>query len=204
MGGLGSGTRNRHASRTDHFHKLDLASFKLEWFEEWRAGTLTWSRGGHETASIGYRLAPDHMRLVYSTGRNSERRTIDDRFELAFTRQHFGGKRLWIVCPSCERRCRVLYGGRYFRCRQCYRATYESQYERIRARGLGSAQRVREKLGGNPGMAYAFPAKPKGMHWRKYRRLQEADWRAADAMGMALMGKFDRLRRKLGRHRDGL
>ena len=189
MGGYGSGARNRGASTTDEFHKLDLAGFPREWFEGWRDGSMTWSRGERVTGSIGYRLAPGHMRLIYANGRDDRRQEIDERFDLAFTDQPFGGRRMWIVCRSCRQRCRVLYGGRYFRCRKCHRATYESQYKRICLRGIGSAQRVREKLGGPVGLAYAFPSKPKGMHWRTYRRLREADWAAVDKMKYALMAR---------------
>ena len=190
MGGCGSGRGHRFASKTDEFHKLDLASFKREWFEQHNAGTLTWSRGGHKTGSISYRLAPDHMRLNYTLTR--EDKHINERFEFDFTRQNFGGERRWIICPSCGRRCRVLYGGAYFRCRQCYNATYESQYEFIRVPGLSSAERVRDKLGGEPGFVHSFPNKPKGMHWKTYRRLESADYDAVRNMELALMGKLAR------------
>jgi hypothetical protein len=34
----------------------------------------------------------------------------------------FGGCRHWFRCPSCQRRCRLIYGGAHFRCRICRRA----------------------------------------------------------------------------------
>ena len=190
MGGYGSGARHRWASKTDEFHKLDLASFKREWFESWRRGSLRWSRGGVQTGSIGYHLSPHSMRLTYSTTRQGERVSIDERFALAFTEQPFGGRRRWILCRSCGRRCRVLYGGAYFRCRQCWKATYPSQYETIRVRGLARAERVRDRLGGEPGFLNPFPDKPKGMHWRTYRRLERQDWAAADALDMVLYARL--------------
>ena len=192
MGGCGSGRNHRFASRTDEFHKLDLASFKREWFSRYYSGQITWSRGGHKTGSIGYRLCGDHMRLNYTLTR--EDKHINERFEFDFTRQNFGGERRWIICPSCGRRCRVLYGGAYFRCRRCYNATYESQYEFIRVPGLSSAERVRDKLGGEPGFVHLFPNKPKGMHWKTYRRLEAADYAAMRNMELALMGKLARWR----------
>ena len=182
MGGYGSGARNRWAPKTDAFHKLDLASFKPQWFERRLSGTLRWSTGGRKTGSIGYRLAPDHMRLQYSTKVRGEQRAIDERIDFTFTPQHLGGERRWIVCPSCLKRCRVLWGGAYFRCRRCFGATYPSQYERFYVRGLTKAQRLREKLGGQVGMMYPFPYKPKGMHWRTYLAARERDWDASDAL----------------------
>lgn len=175
MGGYGSGSRSRWASKTDEFHKLDLATFEREWFERHRSGTVTWSRGGRQTGSIGYRLSPESMGLHYSVSTRDGPRNIDERFSLSFTEQPFGGRRMWIVCPSCSNRCRVLYGATYFRCRTCYRATYPSQYETIRVAGLSVAERVRDRLGGEPGLLNLFPRKPKGMHWQTYRRLEQLD-----------------------------
>ncbi|MDF1806853.1 hypothetical protein [Hyphomonas sp.] len=193
MGGFGSGAQSRWASKTDEFHKLDLATFKREWFENWRRGSMRWSRGGVQTSSISYRLTPVSMRLIYSVPSQGERVSIDERFNLVFTEQPFGGRRRWILCRSCNRRCRVLYGGAYFRCRQCYQATYPSQYETIRVRGLSRAERIRDQLGGEPGFLNPFPDKPKGMHWRSYRRIERQDWAAADALDRAFHLRFNRL-----------
>jgi DNA-directed RNA polymerase subunit RPC12/RpoP len=38
-----------------------------------------------------------------------------------------GGRRQWLRCLKCGRGCRKIYGGRYFRCRLCYRLRYASQ-----------------------------------------------------------------------------
>lgn len=195
MGGFGSGARNRWASKTEEFHKLDLATFKREWFENWRRGSMRWSRGGVQTSSISYRLTPDSIRLIYSVPSQGERVSIDERFNLDFTEQPFGGRRRWILCRSCGRRCRVLYGGAYFRCRQCYQATYPSQYETIRVKGLSRAERIRDRLGGEAGFVNAFPGKPKGMHWRTYRRVQWEDWSALEAIEAALCVRLCKLSR---------
>ena len=152
----------------------------------------TVAKDGYVAVSVQYRLAPDHMRLEYSVTRQGEKVAINERFDFAFTEQPFGGSRRWIVCRSCQRRCRVIYGGVYFRCRQCYRATYPSQYELIRLPGISRADRMRDKLGGDPGLLNPFPRKPKGMHWRTYRRLQREDWAASDRLERALHARFRR------------
>jgi hypothetical protein len=45
----------------------------------------------------------------------------------ATTATCFVGERRWFTCPGCGRRCRIVYGGKLFRCRLCYRLTYASQ-----------------------------------------------------------------------------
>lgn len=177
MGGYGSGG-GRFARQMDEFLKLDLATFKGHWFENSRRGTLTWSRGGRETSSIGYRLGCDFIELRYTAGHEPNRTNIRERIALAFTDQPFGGRRRWFVCKSCGRRCRVLIGGKYFRCRHCYRATYPSQYEPFRVKGLAKAETARSRVGAEPGFANPWPSKPKGMHWRTYMRLQHLNSKA--------------------------
>lgn len=198
MGGYGSGRNTRWAARSDQFHKLDLADFPREWFQRHRTGTLTWSRGDYKTGSVGYRLSPDRLVLHYTVTKDGERQPIEERFVMTPTEQPFGGRRWWIECKGCGRRCRVLYGGTYFRCRQCYRLTYESQYERVYAPGVTRAMRVRQKMKGEIGLAYPFPDRPKGMHWKTYDRLMEADWAAQARIDALLMQDVLRRGRKRG------
>lgn len=198
MGGYGSGRHGRFASKVEEFNRLDLADFKSAHFENWRSGVVRWSRGGHPMGSIGYQLGPDHVWLEYSVKRQGEPLQVRERFEIAFTEQPFGGRRRWIVCPSCQRRCRVLYGAAYFRCRQCYRATYPSQYETIRLPGLARVDRIRDRLGGDPGLLNPFPRKPKGMHWRTYRRLERQDREAGERLEQVLFNRLARYSRASG------
>ena len=199
MGGYGSGG-GRGAAKTDESHKLDLAEFERDWFERRRLGQLTWSRCGHKTGSISYQLDPNFIELSYTIGQAPDRRDVRERFHISRTEQPLGGFRMWIVCRGCGRRCRVLIGGRFFRCRLCYGATYASQYERIRCRGLAKAEKAREKLGAEPGICNHWPRKPKGMHWKTFSRLHTLQ----DAHSMAVFGciadSLDLIRTKL----DGL
>lgn len=189
MGGYGSGG-GRGACQMDEFHKLDLATFESGWFERRRSGRVTWSRGDRVTGSICYSLAFDFIELAYSVGPEHDRQAVRERFPISFSEQPFGGRRRWFVCNGCGRRCRVLIGGRHFRCRHCYDATYPSQYERIRCRGLAKAEKAREKVGADPGICNPWPRKPKGMHWRTYRRLEALNWHAALAIDRVITGRY--------------
>ena len=55
-------------------------------------------------------------------------------------------------------------------CRHCLGLAYESQREAPHYRALHKAQAIHEKLGGT-GCTLDPVFKPKGMHWRTFRRL---------------------------------
>jgi hypothetical protein len=93
--------------------------------------------------------------------------------ELERTLCHYGGTRTWFLCPSCNRRTAKLYLRRErFLCRLCHGLRYRSQLWGGIDRPRLSAQRIRGKLGGPIGIAFPFPFKPKGMHWRTYERMK--------------------------------
>ncbi len=91
--------------------------------------------------------------------------------EMDWTRLPSGGKRPWFLCPSCGRRCGVLYAiGSRIICRKCGGLSYESQNEPMHFRAPRKAQKIRVRLGGS--VTEPFPSRPRYMHRRTYQRLR--------------------------------
>jgi hypothetical protein len=158
---------------TNDFHSIDLAEMRRSGYE---TGTLRWTRNGHVLGSIAYANLPWGMMLCYTCNGES----ISEVIPFVHTATKFGGRRQWFECPSCKRRCRVIYGGRYFRCRKCYGAKYKSQYEQAYMRYGNREQSMRERLGGSACVDDPFPAKPRWMRWKTYARLYREDKRWQD------------------------
>ena len=78
-------------------------------------------------------------------------------------------------CVTVVDGCGMLYAphGHPWRCRHCYDLTYATRQAALRYRLILKGQKVRERLGGELGVLSPFPARPKGMHWRRYRRLRK-------------------------------
>ena len=95
---------------------------------------------------------------------------------LETTQPQLGGLRWWFQCPLCRRRVQKLFlprGARRFACRHCHQLSYASRNESPYGRAIARAFRIRLRLGGTDSLLDPFPAKPKGMKWKTYDRLQE-------------------------------
>jgi hypothetical protein len=88
------------------------------------------------------------------------------------------GNRLYPISPNHRHSClpwrvAVLYlAGEVFACRKCYGLAYASQQGGLLFRNLRKSQGIRMRLGGSPDPFAPFPAKPRRMHRRTYRRLR--------------------------------
>ena len=176
MGSWNSGQNYRGAGRCESWHRVELTYLrKHEFLRPGRRSTLSWHRGGERTGSIGFHAFEGHAELRYSCDGES----VVQRINYRYTPTNFGSRRMWFECPNCYRACGILYGGRRFYCRECWRLTYASQYEHRWERARGQAQKIRARLG-QPGFididsTHNFPEKPKWMRWHTYRRLRAKD-----------------------------
>ena len=177
MGGVGIGRRWHFGASdtTDDYRSIDVRRWR-------RDGLLSphqsfgwqWSRHGEVVASIQVRTEPDRVILTYRH-RSGGSDWQDESYPvcLDWTTCHLGGQRPWFLCPArgCGRRVAILYGGAIFACRHCYRLAYPSQRETDGDRAARRADRIRERLGWEPGILNGNGLKPKGMHWRTFERL---------------------------------
>ena len=114
-------------------------------------------------------------------------------------RCRFGGSRAFFICPgpgngTCGRRItKVQFSHRYFLCRHCNQLSYASQYEQPWKRALRRANKLKQRLGINVGIAEPFPDKPKGMWTRTYGSLLNEILHAEILANEARSNMFKRL-----------
>lgn len=176
MGGWNSGRNNRGAGRCEAWHRVELSWLrKHDYLRPGRSCRIWWHMRGEETGAIAYYAFEHHAELRYCC--NGE--NVIQRISYRYTPTNFGGRRLHFECPRCNRSCDVLYGGRRFYCRKCWRLTYASQYDDWWERCRNRAEKIRTKLGKpgfiTPDEAEDFPDKPKWMRWRTYHPLEAED-----------------------------
>ena len=193
MGGRGSGRTAGLGLTVDMCH--EYKSIDLAWL--WRRGflkpghwsSISWSRSGEPNADIRIALVPGGLLLDYRVrGSGEDWRNVHELVPIVETATQFGGQRHWFSCLTCQRRCRILYGGSHFRCRRCHGLRYETQYEPPFARAATRALKIRERLGCKGGIDAPFPDKPKGMHWRTYRKLAAQEEQLQERWALGAMG----------------
>jgi hypothetical protein len=198
MGSFGSG-RPRGRDTVEACRSIDVnrlhrdGGLRAGWMGSWQ-----WTCDGEKVASINLRAELDRLHLTYRVCTSGEEwEDVAETVRIVRVAPGFGGSRPYFVCPgvvnrvACGRRVAKLYGpGPYFLCRHCYRLAYDSQSEGAWHRTLRRANKIRQRLGGDPGMAAPFPPKPTGMWWRTYERLRDrafdAEMRADEALALQI------------------
>ena len=117
---------------------------------------------------------------------------------VTWTHPNYGGERPWWTCPSCSRRCAIVYalGVNPFVCRLCSSLTYVTAQSDGFTRAMRKSVERKRRLGWEIGKP--FPTKPKGMHWRTWERLIADYTRAAMVAHVAFGAWADQMNRKCG------
>jgi hypothetical protein len=136
-------------------------------------GGWQWTQDGEIVASIQIQAEQDSVILIYRHRGSEDWKDEHYPVRIVRTRCNLGGSRPWFICPAvgCGRRVAILYGGSIFACRHCYRLAYPSAREDLCDRAARRADRLRERLGWEPGCLNGNGGKPKWMRWRTFERL---------------------------------
>lgn len=200
MGGFGSGGANRKRPHFESFRRIHVGYLVRHGMH--RAGTHSthswqdnWKR---PTGSIQVVGGDAFVTLVYSVcaGETEDWQQIEERVALARVEKPFGGEQTYFRCPRCNRRVTTLaLGHRYFRCRTCVGAAYASSQESATDRAMRRANRLKRRLGAEPGLDSCY-WRPKHMRQRTFDRI-DAGIRAAEAevndAHLRLLGRLGRM-----------
>ena len=178
MGGMNSGRRDQGGKKTtEDCRSLDVRKFQRDGLlKNGNSFGLNWTRNGEKMASIQVQSRENQVILDYRYQSNgSEWKNQNYPVLLEWTACNYGGLRAWFKCPAnaCGRRVAKLHLGSagIFACRHCYQLAYASQRENADDRATRQADKIRDRLGWQPGILNGPGDKPKGMHWRTYQRL---------------------------------
>lgn len=156
-----------------------------------------------QLASIRLMVGDGEVTFSYRIGSGDQAKDVHQRVQLLTTPCNYGRSRPWFICPYCHRRVALLYIGQEVACRRCNRMAYQVQNESALDREIRRLDAIRERLGWEPGFLNGKGWKPKGMHWRTYRRLEAEHDRLLFDVAMAVDDRIDRsedrLRKQLER-----
>jgi hypothetical protein len=141
MGGYGSTRWGRRSTRatTDAVLALDIrllarhGVFAADHGDVVR-GTISWTVLGEERGRIGVAYAgatPQRITLHYCVhGPGGQTPEVTASIAVGRTACHFGGERVWFICPRCATRRAMLHAvGGVFQCRGCHDLAYASTRE---------------------------------------------------------------------------
>lgn len=169
---------------------LDLAQFSKTWHRSESSGVLTWRASEAKVCQVAFRINQWSLSLDYVLSNEMPLESVRDTINFGFSDQSFSGRRRWFLCNGCGLRCRVLYLDKRFLCRACCGGVYLSQTGSARITGTFKGERARAKLGVSASRNPRPADKPKGMHWRTFRRLNKDIMDADEAF-------FEAVRRRI-------
>lgn len=134
--------------------------------------TMSWNNGN----SVCLEGQGNAFLIRYTTGAGERLQRHCDRIGYRWTPCHFGGFRLYLVCPHCQRQCMAVYGAAPFACRKCHDLAYPSETTSGAYRLYDTGQAIANKMAGRfVTLDEPFPDRPKGMHHKTYAA-KKAKW----------------------------
>lgn len=161
----------------DNQLKIDIRDFKKQGltYDAELTGTMSIRRNGQETDSISIAINAYLLilRYLYKSSEDKVKR-IRQEIKLDWLKCHYGGQRVYFICPQCGKRVESLYMiHEYFSCRTCCNLIYKSQQEDRADRLLRKVRKIRRKLDADDNLWSIIWNKPKGMHHKTFDRLVE-------------------------------
>lgn len=175
MGGRGSGRQSSYCGKVETNDAMPLDIRKITRKGLLREGwSFSWQWLVNDKPVAGINLRVDFQKCVVLSWRmRSSGEVVEQRVQTHATPCHLGGHRHWFTCPRCFKRVAVLYApGEHFACRKCGGLGYATQKQGAGDRASTRADKLRRRLGWEPGILNGDGGKPKGMHWKKYQRLK--------------------------------
>ena len=173
---MGNHCSGRKALRncTDEYCSIKIGDWN-------RRGLLTpgqqfnwqWRQNGKSMGNIHITTEPDQIKVAYTyQDKHNQWQSQDYPIKLQTTNMARGGIRYWLTCPACLRRMTLLYfGGQYFACRICYQLNYRSQRASFADKHFNRLNKIRKKLGWQPGLVNAVGQKPATMQWKTFDKI---------------------------------
>lgn len=169
----------------DHVKQVSISKLKEWQYLEphcFKSGTISWSRNGNETGSIGIKSDMTTEEPYIQLSYNSNDEPVKYKVYLTSVPSNLGIGKLWyFICPHTCKRCRKLYGaGKYFLHREAYpNAMYESQTLSKYGRELnkyfslyGSLDNLHEELFGK-GFTTHYDGKPTKRYKQILSKIQQ-------------------------------
>ncbi len=193
MGGKGSGNwcRWNTGATLEQTRRIDIRYMtKQGLLKAGRGGSLSWSSRGEPDGSINYQCSEQRLHLNFrSRSHGGEWESVKQSIWFDRTPCHYGGERLWFLCPRCDRRVGVLSGhGTLFLCRHCYQLPYASQNEGRIERLISQKHKLGERIFEHYDYGEGW-GKKKGMHWKTFNRLH-ARYEAMEQQWCGYMGQY--------------
>ena len=196
MGGMGSGSwiRRDRKTKTGEVYQMDLCSIKKYGaLKDGSRGTFSWPIGD-DPPTMAFRVESDRLILAYWVKLDDTWQHVEEFVELDRTPCHYGGERLWFLCPTCKKRVAVLYesGGRFI-CRHCADLSYRSKSGTREDRLRRKAGQIRRRLGASENLSEPILSRPKRMHRKTFERLKREEQAANDEIQQLVSAKLWRL-----------